>query len=411
MKKLLLLALVFAVSCSALIAGEFSFYGKTDKDPLSYKPGEEMVFTVQLLEDGKPAAGKKISWFCESDDGTKKSGEAISSSSEPLKITTSINKPGFVHVYARTSEVKQWGDNFMFNASAGVLLDQIKVSSEPADFDEFWAAQKKRLAAVPLKVTMNEVESPRKDVKTYDIRITCVGKSISGYFCKPVNAVKKSLPARVSYHGYGVSSAGKHADPNALTLDINAHGIENGHPKAYYDDLRKGEYRGYGFDKKENENRETCYWNGMLLRVMRSLEFMKSLPEWNGKDLIVNGGSQGGFQCLCAAGLDSDVSECYPVVPWMCDIGGPNKDGRINARFRPEWTPALDYYDSAIHAKRIKAKVVISSGLGDYVCPPSGQLALYNNIKSEKRLEFTQGRTHGYRMPKGDIFVLTNSKK
>ncbi len=407
MKRFLSAVLFFTVLSSVLIAGEFSFVGKTDKDPLSYKPGEPMVFTVQLLEDGKPVDGKKINWVCESDDGTVKNGEAVSSAKEPLKITGSISKPGFVHVYARTPEVKQWGDKFMFNGSAGVLLDQIKGSPEPADFDEFWTAQKKRLAAVPLKVEMmKEVSSPNKDVQVFDVRISCLGMPISGYFCKPKNATAKSLPAHVTYHGYGVGSSNKHVNPKCLTLDVNAHDIENGQPKSYYEDLKKGALNRYGLIKKENEDRENCFWNGMLLRVIRSLEFMKSLPEWDGKNLIVSGGSQGGFQSLCAAGLDSDVTECYPNVPWMCDIGGPNKDGRLKSHFRPEWTPALDYYDSAIHAKRIKAKVVISAGLGDYVCPPSGQMVLYNNIKSEKKLEFVQGRTHGYFMKNGDKFVL-----
>jgi cephalosporin-C deacetylase-like acetyl esterase len=31
---------------------------------------------------------------------------------------------------------------------------------------------------------------------------------------------------------------------------------------------------------------------------MRSLQFLKSLGQWNGKDLTVSGGSQGGVQML-----------------------------------------------------------------------------------------------------------------
>ena len=32
----------------------YSFYGETDKDALSYKVGEKMLFRITLLDDGKP---------------------------------------------------------------------------------------------------------------------------------------------------------------------------------------------------------------------------------------------------------------------------------------------------------------------------------------------------------------------
>ena len=41
------------------------------------------------------------------------------------------------------------------------------------------------------------------------------------------------------------------------------------------------------------------------LRVMRSLQFVKSLPQWDGKNLQANGGSQGGLQTVWAAALAS----------------------------------------------------------------------------------------------------------
>lgn len=47
---------------------------------------------------------------------------------------------------------------------------------------------------------------------------------------------------------------------------------------------------------KENEDPETTYFNGMMLRLIRSLEYAKSLPEWDGKNLTVQGHSQGGMQ-------------------------------------------------------------------------------------------------------------------
>ena len=42
--------------------------------------------------------------------------------------------------------------------------------------------------------------------------------------------------------------------------------------------------------------------------------------------------------------------------------------------------------------------MTISAGLGDYVCPPSGVMTLYNNLSVPVTLDFIQGNTHGYSM-------------
>lgn len=92
----------------------------------------------------------------------------------------------------------------------------------------------------------------------------------------------------------------------------------------------------------------------MVLRLMRSLEFLKSLPQWDGKNLKVSGGSQGGLQTIWAAALDPDVTEADSSITWCCDFAGPTI-GRLGG-WRPEYVPALNYYDAANHAKRIKCK-------------------------------------------------------
>ena len=58
MKKLVgLLFIVLSLTVSSVLAGNITFSGKTDKNPLEYQPGEEMVFTVQCLDDGQPVDG------------------------------------------------------------------------------------------------------------------------------------------------------------------------------------------------------------------------------------------------------------------------------------------------------------------------------------------------------------------
>lgn len=413
-KYLLSLSALFLLTGS-LLAGEFRFFGTTDKDPLQYAAGEEMTFSVQLLEDDKPVSGKRLKWTRRGDDGITFSGEAVSDAIKPLEIKTKIEIPGFVHVmvqgYDESGNILKNGEKNMpsFDGGAGVRLNEITGCEEPADFDEFWAKQKARLAEVPIRAEMIEVESGRETHLCWDVKIDCIGKPVSGYFCRPKNAAPKSMPAHVSFHGYGVNSAHKRFS-DGLELNINAHGIPNGQPNEYYENLRKTELNGYGFSKEENARPETSYFCGMMLRLVRALEWIKTQPEWNGEILIVSGGSQGGLQCLTAAGLDSDVTECRAFIPWCLDLAGHSMKNRLNG-WRPGWAEGLGYFDAANHAKRIQAKTIVIAGLGDYVCPPSGQMVLFNNLNCEKELTFLQGRTHGYEMPNGTKSTLKGEKK
>ncbi|MBQ6620004.1 MAG: acetylxylan esterase [Thermoguttaceae bacterium] len=399
--------------CAAAWAGDISFYGTTDKDPLSYAPGETMTFTVSVLEDGQKVSGKDLLWTRRGDDGKVETGRAVSDAQRPLVIQTSLDVPGFVWIQVAVvpphGELPLCGDQHFFNGGAGVRLDEIKGAEEPADFDEYWARQKARLAAVPMTVSkMEEVPSGDDSVLCYDLRVECLGMPVSGYLCLPKDAPQKSLPAHLFLQGYGLHSAVKRVaeGKNQIALEINAHGYDNSREEAYYVTLGNTALRAYGFFPESNAEPQRSYWNGVALRIIRALEYLKSLPQWNGKTIVVSGGSQGGFQSLLAAGLDSDVTHVQVYIPWMCDISGSALSGRVGSIFMPSWTDAMGYFDAANHAKRIKAAVVIDSGLGDYVCPPSGQLVLFNNISSPVKMTFYQGRTHLYVMPGGAAYTL-----
>lgn len=423
MLKRIAIAFVILIMTATVFATEsIHFFGSTDKDPITYKPGEEMIFSLQILNDaGKALSGVKFNWTRTGDDGLQESGSAVSDETKPFQIKTKISVPGFVYILAKAVDdsgkpipripTPNYCKNVEFYGGAGVLLDQIQGAPEPADFDAFWNKQKARLAKVPMKANLTEVNINSKDVICFDVKVDCIGAPVSGYLCKPKNGEPKSLPAVVSFHGYGYSGSNKpiSAGKNAIAFDVNAHGFLNGQPQSYYDNLAQTTLRGYGFNKEENKDPEKAYFNGMMLRLIRALEYVKSLPEWDGKNLTVIGGSQGGFQCISAAGLDPDVSVCRANVAWCLDLSGPVKMKRLPG-WRPEWTEALGYYDPCNHAKRFRGTMWLSAGLGDYVCPPSGQIVLYNNLNCKKELILKQGCTHGYTMPNCGQSKLTNKK-
>ena len=407
------LAGVWLISAVAGFAADPVIVGTTDNPTALYAPGALMTFRIQLEEEGRLVVGKKLAWTRTGEDGLTEQGTAVSAD-EPLVITTSLGKPGFVRVLVSAVDdagkviANGSGKKVVFDGGAGVQPEKLQGVAEPADFDAYWTRQKELLAKVPLAVTeMKSVPVTNANVVTADIKIACAGgMPVSGYFSKPAGAVPRSAGARLNFQGYGVVSAlradAQAGDPQKpmLVLNINAHGIENGRPAEFYDNLKKTVLKGYAFDPGQNARAETAYFNGMVMRVLRALEFLKAQPEWDGKTLMVTGGSQGGFQSLIAAGLDRDVTYCSAAKPWCCDLGGVTL-GRLKG-WRPDYTDALGYFDPVNHAKRIRCETLITSGLGDYVCPPSGVSVLYNNIPADvpKTIEYQQGATHADAPPR-----------
>ena len=223
----------------------------------------------------------------------------------------------------------------------------------------------------------------------------------------PRNAKPKSLPALVMFHGAGVLSARKHPEyaAHALVFNINAHGLPNGKAPAFYKKLGATTLKTYRV--ADLDDRDKVYFVGMFMRVMRALDYVKSLPEWDGKTLIAMGGSQGGAQSLAAAGLDPQVTLCCAHIPALCDLGGA-KAGR-----RPGWPIHLPanhrkwddpkviaetaYLDGVFFARRIKCPVYVSTGLIDNTCVAPAVYSVYNSFADgvEKHIEFNPRGGHG----------------
>ena len=427
------LASVLAVSALSAQAS-VCLVGKTDKAPLSYKCGEKIVFSLKLVNGRELPEGSRMRWRLSSDAGEHRDGNESLPIDEPFKVETTMEKPGFVRLEAVVigedgkDVLQNFADNELtpdgkrpmnqwekgerrvfFDGGAAVEPEKLTSMPEPKDFDKFWAKQLARLAKVPMKVRKVEAKSCTPDVKIYIVEIACAGKRpVTGELSVPTKPGK--YPALLEVDGYGIYAPDPTHERGAMwrpadkiILHINAHGFnmpEFGADAAYYEALKK-ELEGYAFDKKENSDPETAYWNGMALRVVRALQFLEKLKAWNGKDLEVHGGSQGGLQTMWAVALDPKVSRATPYVTWCCDLASREKQGRMGG-WRPEWQDALGYYDPVNMAKRVRRtqRVDIERvGLGDYIAPPSTVQVLYNNLKCPKSIKFVQGSNHGYVPP------------
>ena len=280
----------------------------------------------------------------------------------------------------------------------------------PPDFNSYWEGEiARQRKEVPLAAaTVKRVKWPdRGQWEVWDITVPALGaRPVRGVLTIPKGTSAHSLPIAIRYGGAGTRDAPVLAYERAIAFSVNPCGCENGRDKAYYDEYFSTvakDYQLQGWD-----DRDKCFFHGQVLRVVRSLEWVKTLPEWNGKDLVVHGFSMGGAQTLQAAALDPDVTVIAANDPALCDITGPlatpkRLEGwpwilsdRKNApkEEREAVCRNADYFDSCFFATRITCRAFLTSGYMDGCCPSEGVFIAYMNIRGQKQLTVDPAATH-----------------
>lgn len=376
----------------------------TDREDALYDAGEQAQFLISVLKDGEAVSEGTVS-FAVDDFVTEYPPKSDfpagihDLTGEVVAIAVTSDKPGFLRCVA--SYTPPGGEMIQALAGAGFSPLQIGPSLPvPEDFDAFWDEQKRKLAEIPWEPTLTPVEQEDGAIACFDVQIPCLGDvPVSGYFARPTVAAAKSLPAILWVQGAGVrgsilGNALRGAKEDMLSMDINAHGIPNGKPDEFYAELSSGRLDNY--PQAGRESRDTIYFRGMFVRLIRAIDFLTSQPEWDGEHLIVVGHSQGGGQALAAGGLDSRVTLIASGVPAICDHAG-RAAGRVNGwpklvPTREDGTPdpqilqAAQYVDAVNFASRCHAEAIMSVGFIDMVCPPSTCYAAYNLLRGHKQM-------------------------
>lgn len=283
----------------------------------------------------------------------------------------------------------------------------------PHDLERYWKNEKKLLAQNKPSISRKSVESNDNSIVCFDTEISCLDfKPARAYLAKPKEAKKRSLPIVILVHAAGVKGSwcksniadavryAKMGD-GALVFDLNAHGMLNGMPDEYYNKLETGELKEYYLQGVENRNE--FYLRGMYLRLLRSIDFLASQPEWDGKRILVIGESQGGGQALAAAGLDKRVSVVVVTVPAMCDWAGTLADKKGGWPMYYErnldnsvLNNTVSYFDTAYLLRNTKAKIVVEIGFADNVCSSTSIYAAINQAKGEKIIFPVTYREHSW---------------
>jgi cephalosporin-C deacetylase-like acetyl esterase len=320
---------------------------------------------------------------------------------EPLVIEPgALKAPGFLRCLVTTTVD---GRDYRGVGTAAYAPERIEPTVEnPADFDAFWAAGREALAKLPVDARLTpkpELSTAKADV--YHVSLQNVGASLAGssrlYGVLAVPRAEGTFPAVMSPPGAGVRPyAGlvALAERGYLTLQIGIHGLPVDLPQEAYDSLRSVALAGY--PTFHLDDRDRYYYRRVYLGCLRANDFLVAHPKWDGKHLVVSGGSQGGALSIVTAGLDSRVTALAPYYPALADVTGylHGRAGGWPHMFRDEKdghrTPAkirtASYYDVVNFARRVKAPGLYTWGWNDETCPPTSMHSVYNVVTAPKKL-------------------------
>ena len=397
MKKLLqfLLLLLMALPIEAQIRGNDIVVSVTpDHKDWNYKLNETANFEVNVRKSGTLLDNVQIDYEAGPVmyPDVKRS---ITLKDGTLHLKGTLNRQGFyrVKVVAHVN-----GKDYEGLCTAGFAPEKIQPYAKyPDDFDDFWKKALEEARRNELNPTMKLLpDRCTKDDNVYEVSFVNNRPNSRIYGILSVPKAQGHYPALLRVPGAGVrpypgdtyTASGK-----CIVLEIGIHGIPVTLDQTVYDRLLDGALNGYWDTNLEDPNKN--YYKRVITGAVRSVDFIASLPEWDGKTLGVTGASQGGFLSIATAALDSRVTFFAAIHDAMCDyeaetkgIAGGWPHYFYNQKADVKRIEGSRYYDGVNFAKRLRPSQVcrFSFGYNDEVVPPTSSYGLYNIVKAKKSL-------------------------
>ena len=307
-----------------------------------------------------------------------------------------MKKPGFLDLRLTA----QKGDKkYQHHVKVGFSPEQLKpYTKNPADFDAFWKATLEEARKTPVSVSCKHVDKySTNETDCYLLKIKTDNRhSIYGYLTKPKD--NKKHPMVLCPPGAGIKTIKEpmrnifYAKNGFIRLEMEIHGLNPEMTDEQFKEITAAFDYENGYLTNGLDSRDNYYMKHVYVACVRAIDYLCSLPEWDGKNVFVQGGSQGGALSLITAALDPRVTACVANHPALSDMAGylDNRAGgyphfnRLKNMFTPEKVATMAYFDVVNFARRITCPVYLTWGYNDNVCPPTTSYIVWNLITAPK---------------------------
>ena len=405
MKKLFSLLAVFAffMPVNAQIIGNNIVVTVTpDHKDWNYKIGEKAQFVVNVRKSGTLLDNVDVDYEAGPVMYPDVRKTHANLADGTMKWTGTMKTPGFYRLKV-TAHVG--GKDYVGLCTAGFAPEKIQPATQcPADFDEFWdnALKEARKLALDPHLTLLS-DRCTETVNVYEVSFVNnrPASRIYGILCVPVKPGKYPALLRVPGAGARPYSGDVYtASQGAITLEIGIHGMPVTMPLSVYQSIREASLDGYWETVLDDPDKN--FYKRVVVGAVRAVDYIASLPQWNGTDVGVTGASQGGFLSLAVAALDKRITFLAPVHDAMCDYevalqkkacGWPHYFYNVDNPDKKKVEGAR-YYDGINFAKRVTCPGWYSFGYNDEVVPPSSAYSVYNCVNAPKTLSVYQMTGH-----------------
>lgn len=317
-----------------------------------------------------------------------------------------LKEPGFLDLRL-TSTINN--KKYLHHMKVGFSPEKLKpYTKNPADFDAFWQQNLKEARKTPVSVTCKKAEQySTNKVEAFLLNIkTDKRHSIYAYLTKPQKAGK--YPVVLCPPGAGIKTIKEpmrnlfYAENGFIRMEMEIHGLNPEMTDQQFKEITRAFDHENGYLTNGLDNRDNYYMKHVYVACVRAIDYLTSLQEWDGKNVFVQGGSQGGALALITAGLDSRITACVANHPALADMagyldhraGGYPHFNRMNNMLTREKVETMAYYDVVNFARRITCPVYLTWGFNDNTCPPTTSYIVWNLITAPKESLITPINEH-----------------
>lgn len=373
-----------------------------------YKTGENATVEVQLYKYGV-AQDATIDYEIAPDMLEKTStGKATLKQGKCTVKVGTRKTPGFLDLKL-TATID--GKKTSHHIKVGYSVDKIApFTKEPADFMDFWNKEIAEMRKTPLAYSTeaaHEYDTDKADCYLLRLEVNKQHQCIYAYYWIPKG--KKACPVVLCPPGAGVKTIKEplrhryFADNGCIRMEMEIHGLDPRLSDSQFKEISNALSQGdNSYLTNGLDSREHYYMKRVYLSLIRSIDFLTSLPQWDGKNVVMTGGSQGGALSLIAAALDPRVTLCVANHPALSDMAAYSEKGRTggyphlhrNNYLTPQFIKTLQYYDVINFSRHITCPVRMTWGYNDATCPPTTSYAVWNTLTCPKESLITPVNEH-----------------
>lgn len=321
-----------------------------------------------------------------------------------------MKQPGFLDMKL-TAEKN--GKSYQHHVKVGFSPELLKpYTKNPADFDTFWKSNieeaRKAVKSEQMVVKCEKVEKyTTNEFDCFLLKLqTDRRHAVYAYLTKPKKAGR--YPIVLCPPGAGIKTIKEpmrntyYARNGFIRLEMEIHGLHPEMTDEQFKEISSAFDAENGYLQNGIDDRDNYYMKHVYVACVRALDYLTSLDDWDGQNVFVQGGSQGGALSLITAALDTRVTACVANHPALADMAGylDNRAGgyphfnRLNNMLTPEKVNTLAYYDVVNFARRITCPVFLTWGYNDNVCPPTTSYIVWNLITAPKESLITPINEH-----------------